>query len=801
MSNLKQNKRPLGASGTDVVGKIHGADEHIEILTGSQAAQFYDRMRRSDTQVKKVLSAICNPIKSAEWAIEPASTETKDIEAAALIDQILFKDILWPKFLNEALTKVIHGYSLFEVVHENKQNKEIGMYTGLAQLGYRKQTTITEWCHNVDTGRLEKVKQEAFGDIRVNTFIDAENLLIFYSDQEGDNIGFPLGRILYGPYKRKLLATELQYIGIERFAIPTPLLEVPAKIKQSDDEYIKAQDILKNFTSAEDSFIMYPSGWKLDLHNNVFDPSKIQIVIQAENENMSGAILASFLELGIGGNGGAFALSNDLSDFFLAGLEHYANGVNGPINVQLIPNLMALNFGEDNRANPKLKYSGISDKAGKELMEIVTGYSSAGVIAADEPLEDHVRKVHHLPPKAEGEMLTNQESEDNNGSTKDDEKGPGSVGNNNSDDDISGSVNNDDVSLKLAEKVGHRHKFEGSFTGPAIQRGGKHFHQLLDSTGEVSGRTKTEVAGVGHLHFVEGDKKTGKPIETVLANEPKDNPKTLIVLNEPKVANIIRDNLDSISNKYIADIMNRYKQLPPKRKLNATKGINVGGIGKFRKELKSIFTVIANESLKQAKIEVPSKSNVKLSDKFEHDGNFKFNEFSKLPKRIQLLIANQANLISDKEAKSIADTVAFQFNSSESSTEDIAVIRADLNSKAEEVIQSGTKDTVATTAVSTVTNEARNSFLLDPEVQEDIASYTFINFDPKSEICKTLAGVTFGIEDTDLVRHQPPLHQNCKSYIRANLKTNSNNPDITGLPPISEAADKSITLKESSCHC
>ena len=43
-------------------------------------------------------------------------------------------------------------------------------------------------------------------------------------------------------------------------------------------------------------------------------------------------------------------------------------------------------------------------------MEVVTGYSKAGVINPDEALEDHVRKAHNLPPKIEGELLANQET-------------------------------------------------------------------------------------------------------------------------------------------------------------------------------------------------------------------------------------------------------------------------------------------------------------------------------------------------------------------------------------------------------
>lgn len=785
-TNIVAHNNALGASGTDVVGKIHNSDDHIDGLKGFQAAQFYDRMRRSDTQIKKVFAAINNPIRSAEWSIEAASDEPRDIEAAQLINQIFFKDINWPKFLNEALTAVPHGFSLFEVVHMNREDVEIGSYTGLAQLGFRKQSTITEWCHNSKTGALESVKQEAFGDIAVSADLLAKFLCIFYSEQEGDNIGFPLCRVLFGPYKRKLIATELQYIGIERFAIPTPILKVPKNVVQSDAEYVAAVAVLQNFTSAEDSFITYPDGWDLILHNNVFDPEKLQKVIKAEDEAMSGAILATFLELGIGGNGGAFALGSDLSDFFLSGIEYYANIVRDTINQGLIPSFMQLNFGEENIGMPKLAYSGVSDKAGKELMEIVTGYVQGGVITKDEPLEDHVRKVHKLPPKVEGEMIENGESEDDN--TPDDNI-PSDDDNPPVDDNIPPST-----TLKLADTVGHTHSFQGSKTGPAIERGQKHFHDLLDSKGEIVGRTSTEKEGAGHVHNV-GNLLTGKPIATKLAAEPKDNPKALIEKSELIIAKTIRLNLEKISEKYIADILNNYKKLPDNRKLDAIKGVKVGGINKFKKELRGEFTGIARLSDEQVRAEVPDKSDVKLKEAVI-DTTFKFNEFSKLPKRIQLLIANQAGLLSEKEALGVSDSIAFQFTSTESSTNDIAVIRKDLNDKAQEVIDSGSRDLAAANAASTMVNETRNTFLLDEEVSKSLSSYTFVNFDPKAEICKTLASTTFAVNDQDLVRHQPPLHHNCKSYVRANLKTSKNQPDITGLPPISDSAKKSITLKD-----
>lgn len=795
---------PSGGSGTDVVARIHNADDHVGVLSTIEAAEIYDKMRRSDTQVIKVLSAISNPIKAAKWSVPPLSDDTKDIEAAALIEQILFKDLNWDKFLNECLTYIPHGFSMFEVVHMNRQNKEIGQYTGLAQLGFRRQATITEWHHNELTGELEKVKQESFSDIKINTFIQAENLLIFYNQQEGDNAGFPLCRGLYGPYKRKLLATELQYIGTERFAIPTPVLGVPDKVKSEDTEYIEAQKVLEQFTNAESSFIMKPQGWELDLHSNTFDPEKVQVLKKAENEEMVGAIVAMFLELGIGGNGGAFALGNDLSDFFLNGIEHFANGIKNPVNRCLIPHLIFQNFG-DTIMPPELVYSGISDKAGKETMEIITGYKGAGIITADEQLEDHVRNIHNLPKKAEGSQVDNQTSEEGGSNESTTEEGSELE---RTDDDngdnanlANGLPNDQNEPTRLADTVGHNHLYKGRRTGPAVHRGKRHFHEILDAQGNVIGRTKMSETGKPHDHEVEGeDDKTGGSLPIKFAEEPKKNPKKLINEETIRLADIIRRHLTLISEKYIADVMRNYRGLSDNGKLNATKNVKVGGKAKFQRELRATLVNTATKSLDMVRAEIPNKSDVKLSDDLGglQADNFKFNEFSRLPRKIQLLIANRSIELSEKQANDIADVVAFQFSNSEGSTRDPEQIRQDLEDAAKNKIDSGSLDAVASNAVALAVNQSRDAFFFEPEVLDDIASFSFVNFDPKSLICKKIAGTTFSVNDMEARRLQTPLHQNCKTYIRANLKTSKNAPDITGLPSITEAERDSITLSEGT---
>ena len=102
------------------------------------------------------------------------------------------------------------------------------------------------------------------------------------------------------------------------------------------------------------------------------------------------AFLANFLELGMSG-GGAYALSNDLSDFFLTGLEFIAKEIAEQINKNLIPELVKMNFGPRDKY-PTLSFTGISDKAGKELADILNVLTTAQIITPDDNLEKHLRK-------------------------------------------------------------------------------------------------------------------------------------------------------------------------------------------------------------------------------------------------------------------------------------------------------------------------------------------------------------------------------------------------------------------------
>ena len=736
MTELVFNSTEKGNSGTAISAKVYD-NEYLSELSGVEAHTIYNKMRRSDTQVRKVLAAITSPIKAAAWSIEPASEDTIDVEAAALMERILFEDLNYDHKLGEILTFLAHGFSLFEVIHENKVSKDFGPYTGLANLAFRNQATITEWLVDPKTGVLKEVHQEQAGDAEVDVWLKTENLLMFFNEREGDDNGFPLLRPLYGPYKRKLMTETLKMVGIERSAIPTPTLEVPENISPADEEYKAAVRILSGFTSAENSYITYPKGWGLELNSNSgFDPMKLEDSIKREDEKMAGSILATFLELGTGGNGGAYALGENLERVFTQVIASFAKAVANTINTTLIPNLMTLNFGDTIEKMPKITVSGISEEAGAEFMTIVTGYANAGVIQKDEQLEDHVRKLHGLPKKAEGAMLDNQEAAggDDDPSNDDDSGTP--------DNDDSGTESGDDSSdVQLSEEI--------------------KLAEAKNPRGLISQEAKiiTEVMRT-NLQFI----------------------------GEKLVADIMRKyrQLPAGSKLKAIDDIKLGGTAKFKRQLKGTLTVT------SNKALEQARLEVPGSA------DVKLKNNdefFKALDEFETI-KFADNDFSALPAHVRKLITLQSSRLVDRQAVSLEDAVAFTFLQTDQTTDSANAMEKEINDAAKKYVASSNLNTAGANASSTVVNQTRNELFFDDDVLETIYAFKFNNLDPQTAICQKLAGRVFAKDDNEFISYAPPLHHQCKSYLSTISQQAKTKPVISPLPPITETDRKSITLSE-----
>ncbi len=395
-AGIKTQTKPIGSSGTEVFSGYF-SEEYLQSLRGRRGAKIWDEMRRSEAQVAMLLGAIMNPIKSACWEFEAPDTLADSEKQLLLLNTVFKKDLDWDQFMHEALTCVPFGYSLFEAIHKVAFNHpKLGTYNGLAALGFRSQKTIERWNVEKATGKLLSVYQQIYSDVGDNTTIPAEFLVLFALHKEGDNYeGISALRPMYGAYFRKNLYLKLVAIGVEKYAVGTPVGTVPAGKEKSED-FAAFKGMLEAYTSHEASYLLVPAGWEIEIQKGDFDASEIKELIVLENTEMINAMVANFLALGTNGAGGAYALGSDLSDFFLGGIQNIANLICGVFNRKLIKDLIDLNYGPQDEY-PVLKCTGINDKAGQELADIITKMISSNVIKSDDKLDAFVRKQYKLP--------------------------------------------------------------------------------------------------------------------------------------------------------------------------------------------------------------------------------------------------------------------------------------------------------------------------------------------------------------------------------------------------------------------
>lgn len=397
--------KPVGSTGTEIYAG-YPTEEYLQELRGPDRARKFDEMRRSDGQCKMLLSSVMNPIRSATWEIEAA-----DDSPEATLDKLFVEHCLMgnaaPKAFQSLVTEigntmVIHGAAAMEKTYKFVQGdgSAFPVFHGIAGLDLISPKTIDRW--NVDrcTQRLASITQISNGDLGKGvTDIPAPFLMVFNLDQEGANYeGIGLFRPIYGNYFRKGVYLKLNAIGTEKYAVPTPTVKIPPGFENTPG-YAALIAALEVYTSGQSNYLIVPNDVEIVWPNSSqYDPQKVDAAVDAEDRRMAKAFLANFLELGIS-SGGAFSLSNDLSDFFLSGIEYIGNRICEPFNAQLIPELVRMNRGARMKY-PKLRVSGISDKAGKELAEILDLLIKNKVVVPDDKLEESMRKRYGLVTKS-----------------------------------------------------------------------------------------------------------------------------------------------------------------------------------------------------------------------------------------------------------------------------------------------------------------------------------------------------------------------------------------------------------------
>tara|TARA_R100000664_G_scaffold11263_1_gene18366 strand:+ start:16781 stop:19591 length:2811 start_codon:yes stop_codon:yes gene_type:complete len=369
------------------------------------------RMRREDSVIAAVERAMKLPILSATWQIEPGKEgdPERNREIAEFIHEALFvhnRDS-WRGFLEQALDYLTFGFMLFERIYkliDDPKDKYHGHIT-LSHLAPRMPWTVDRWIVSNDySERLSGIIQVDQAGTPINRMIPAWKLVRLTYQQAGQNFeGRSSLRAAYRPYFIRRKAWKLWGIGLERWAVPTPI----ATIRETSYSSFKTQisKALQSLRTNDKGRIVLPDSVKLDSYSpkSGMDPSSF---LKETAYEIVMSTLTNFLMTGretgtqsLGKEQASF-LSQSLSAITDQISEVLSDGTDGYPGV--IKQLVDFNF-PNVRDYPKLVCSSVGEKDAIELIASLNTAIQSGLIQPTRDDEIHIRNKLKLPAAPEEE--------------------------------------------------------------------------------------------------------------------------------------------------------------------------------------------------------------------------------------------------------------------------------------------------------------------------------------------------------------------------------------------------------------
>lgn len=342
---------PMVEVGTSGLAQFSGLifQEPLIELRGKEAYKRYDEMRRNSPIVSALLLSIENPIRSTSWNF--ASDLGEDDPRLELLNMSIENmEHTLNDHISECLTMLPFGFSIFEKVYEQVNGKWLWK-----KFAPRSQNTILRWIYEevAETNEVDSPKSwklRGFVQLAPPKYrivpIPIERLMIYRIHTELDNPeGRSILRSAWIPYFYIKHMQQIEGIGIERDLAGLPVITLPegATTGSSTTDDAKAAKIVRNVRNDEQSGVVLPQGWKLELlHSGGGKQIDVDKTISRHTKDILTSALAQFLMLGQNGIG-SMALSKDQTDFFTMSINSIADIITETFTHDSIPDLMKLN--------------------------------------------------------------------------------------------------------------------------------------------------------------------------------------------------------------------------------------------------------------------------------------------------------------------------------------------------------------------------------------------------------------------------------------------------------------------------
>lgn len=425
-----------GVSGTENYGGvIRREDYNPDFDNWEKAVALYDKMRRSDAQVRAMLQVIKLPLRGASWQVNPSSQDPVDKQIADFCNGALFDDDSmedsWDYVLRHILLQLEFGVSVLEKVWKVDEQ---GFYR-FKRLAPRLAKTLKEWHVNRE-GKLVALVQYApvsqanprdrngnqqqngqtnrpvnyqYGNSVSYQYltIPAEYCALFTLEREGDNYeGYSLLRNVYRNWYFKDEAYRVMGVGLDRWGVGIPVAALEEGHSLSVGDKLLLRDILQSVRANERAYMVMPEhvNFKIEPQGQGQGTAGQFGInwIEHNDTQMARNVLASFLTTGQNQGGGSHlgaSFGSRLTDMFISSLDGIAGGIAADIKTYLIKPLCDFNFDMSRRKYPTAVCMDLDQVDLSALIDVMAKLQGTVITPQDDD-ENLLRKMLGLPPLA-----------------------------------------------------------------------------------------------------------------------------------------------------------------------------------------------------------------------------------------------------------------------------------------------------------------------------------------------------------------------------------------------------------------
>lgn len=407
--------RTKGISGTQLSGGVITGKENNTSLTGLNWINEAEEMLRTDPIVRRSWYMLKQTLLSATWRFE-AGIENDPVaeELARFMNEAFGFDgystqmsISFEDQLSYLLEFIPIGYRYAEEIYRVGLCSKGKTRIFLDHYADREPSSHSKWLSR-DNQRLDGVMQNVVGFSYTPEPIPANKLLLLTLNKTGSNFeGVGMLRPVWWYWRQKQRVSNLMCIGVDRWAIPTPVVKVDRSVAEQmgltdgdiDSMIDDAEAQAQAFISTEQSYLVQNGAVSFDTFSaqpNLYASAPIDIIKLCDAQ-ISSAFQAQFADLGNTETGARSVGEIHLSVFRRSAInlcDIITSAINGVDRrgAGTVGRLIRWNFGSvDPSKLPKLTHTGLDTDDLAESINSLPQLVTAGLLTPDDELERAIR--------------------------------------------------------------------------------------------------------------------------------------------------------------------------------------------------------------------------------------------------------------------------------------------------------------------------------------------------------------------------------------------------------------------------